>query len=107
MQDSIKTWGDYNYFFTLDAKLDDSYGVCALIAMATNCIGLQIPISCTWKRVHGDRTYIVEGFSNVYQPSCDDLGATIYVAAQPLDSSEGFAGTAMGKFGPVELNPAL
>ena len=65
--------------------------------------GFKVPIKCTWYRTKGTRSYqIFEISSNVYQLSAKDLGYTIRVEAEPLDTD--FSGKAIGEFGPVKLD---
>lgn len=43
----------------------------------------------------------------MYQPSCEDIGAFIYVKVRPLEAAEGYTGEAEAKYGPVLMDPNL
>eukprot|EP00743_Colponemidia_sp_Colp-15_P004905 GILK01005287.1.p1 GENE.GILK01005287.1~~GILK01005287.1.p1 ORF type:complete len:680 (+),score=144.92 GILK01005287.1:113-2152(+) len=106
-----KVSGDFNFEFSLRCEGDGLHQNAVLIASAVekyrrghNNEGLAVPIRCIWKRRIGDRCYLISGVSsNVYQPSADDIGASIIVEAEAQE--EEFSGLAIAEIGPIELDP--
>lgn len=43
----------------------------------------------------------------MYQPSCEDIGAYLYVTVTPLEAAEGYSGVAEAKYGPVAMESNL
>ena len=53
---SVSTWGDYNFTFSVDVKLETSGGVSALVARAYTSGNIPLPIACKWRRRLKDQT---------------------------------------------------
>jgi len=103
----VEVWGEFNFEFDLVLKSEDNYSVGALVCKAVNKVQMPIAVACEWRRVRHERSYVIQQTGTVYQPSCEDIGAFIYVKVKPLEAAEGHNGEAEAKYGPVTMDPNL
>ncbi|CAG9322154.1 unnamed protein product [Blepharisma stoltei] len=102
----IEVRGEFTYNFELEVKYEET-NISAFIAKATNASNIPILMECKWKRITGDRTYLIPGItSNAYQPTCEDIGSCIAVEASPVDPHDG-QGTAEAVCGQLTLDPNI
>ena len=99
--ETIQKFGNPNFKFDLEIRYEESHTVACIVVRACNSSELPVAIQCTWKRIQGDRTYIIGGCkSNVYIPTCDDINAKIGVEVTAEESQD----TAQAQVGPFYLD---